>query len=129
MYFTVILFTLLGLQLTGAAGNGHDCEHAEEELADNSECQEAFESFNLNTTTAESPVCKEPCYKLVKNLLEKCDEQMVSCIHTCKINHACANALTLHQKFIMIHIYICLVISSLLPCKPLLSYSCTYCKH
>ena len=82
MKFAVIcLFTLLGLQLVSTGrvrGRHRSCDDVQEELADNSECQEALDVFDVNTTTSDSPLCMRPCHHLVKNLFVKCGEEFVS---------------------------------------------------
>ena len=82
MKFVVIcLFTLLGLKLvsTGCARGRHrSCDDVQEELAANSECQEALDVLDVNTTTSHSPLCVKPCHHLVKNLFVKCGEEFAS---------------------------------------------------
>ena len=74
MYFTVLIFTLLGLHLV----NSEKCEAAKTLLASNSVCFEAFESVELNTTTADGPLCTRMCRRLIKKVLFNCDMDHVS---------------------------------------------------
>ena len=74
MYFTVVICTLVGLQLVST----QDCNDAETALASNNVCQEAFEAFDLNTTTAENALCTRPCRRLVRDMLFSCGLEFVS---------------------------------------------------
>ena len=80
VYYTVVIFTLLGLQLVSA--QAQDCEDAQTQLASYSPCQEAFQTvdFNdLNTSSPEGPLCTGLCRRLIKNLLFNCGTEYVSC--------------------------------------------------
>ena len=79
MYFTVIIFTLLGLQLVNV--QAQECENAQTQLASYSACQEAFQAVDSNTSAAESPLCTRLCRRLIKNLLYSCGTELeyVSC--------------------------------------------------
>ena len=76
MYFTVMIFTLLGLHLV----NSESCDSAKTLLASNSVCHEAFESLELNTTAADGPLCTRLCRRLVKKVLFNYDMDHVSCV-------------------------------------------------
>ena len=73
----LFLFTLLGLQMV-STGRHQSCDDAQEALDNNSECQEALDTFDVNNTTSDSPLCTRPCHHLVNTLLVKCDEEFVS---------------------------------------------------
>ena len=76
MYFAVVIFTLLGLQLMNA--QAQNCEDAQTQLASYSVCQEAFQSIDSNTSDAEGPLCTKLCRGLIKNLLFSCGTEYVS---------------------------------------------------
>ena len=80
MCFTIIFFALFGLQLVGTVKT-QSCGEAVSALNDNSECDEAFQAFN-NNTTSESPLCTGECLDLVSSMVFECGEEYVSQLHS-----------------------------------------------
>ena len=59
-------------------GQSQACINAEVALNQNSECQQAFMSFNIETDTGDGPLCSGTCRNLLDNIASNCPHRAVS---------------------------------------------------
>ena len=77
--FVVAVSVLLCLQSVDyVSGQDQACLDAEQALTSNSECQQAFISFDINTNTGSGPLCTGICRSLLESIRDNCDSQEVS---------------------------------------------------
>jgi len=76
----MIFFAFIGLQLMSTV-RSQDCATALGDLAAESDCQSAFQSFDLNITAAESTLCTDTCEGLVNDVVSYCGDEFVSSLY------------------------------------------------
>lgn len=77
----VIIFILFGLHMVDTV-KSQSCGEALVALNDDSECEEEFQAFDANTTTAYSTLCTGTCIELVNGIIFGCGEEYVSYLLT-----------------------------------------------
>ena len=76
MYFNLLYIIFFALFEFGTVKT-QSCGEAVSALNDNSECDEAFQAFNSNTTS-KNPLCTGECLDLVSSMAFECGEEYVS---------------------------------------------------
>ena len=76
--FVIPVSTLLCLQsLDCVSGQYQACTDAEQALFSNSECQQAFLSFDVSTNTGSGSLCTGTCRNLLVGVRDNCESQAV----------------------------------------------------
>ena len=81
--FVVAVSVFLCLQsVEYVSGQDQACLDAQQALTSNSECQQAFLSFDINTNTGSGPLCTGICRSLLENYRDNCPDEAVCHCHS-----------------------------------------------
>ena len=98
MFRVVAVWLFLSLRLINiVTGQSQACIDAQAALNQNSECQQAFTSFNIETDTGDDPLCSGTCRNLLDNIANNCPDSAVSRV-ACTCTYSSCKPLHLHMQ-------------------------------